>query len=382
MIYFDNNATTRIAPEVLDAMMPYLHAEFGNPSSGHAAGRTAKAAVEDARNSVAQLVGAESTDEIVFTGTGTEADNWAILGTVGEDPGSAHIVTTTVEHGAVAGVFDMLERNGCRVTRIPVDSSGALALDQLKGSLGADTKLVSVMLANNETGVLFPIEQIGQIVKEHSKAVFHVDGINAVGKVPIDLRSTTVDLFSMAAHKFYGPKGVGALYKRRGVALSPVTRGGGQEFGLRSGTEAVHQIVGMGAAARLVSDMSSIPTIRRLRDQFESAILSKISRTRLIGSQDPDRRLPNTSSISFGGVNGELLMARLDAAGICVSTGSACHTQDAGASGVLKAMNVPIELAKGVIRFSLGRFNTDSEVESVLDILPEIVDDLRTLSGE
>jgi cysteine desulfurase len=381
MIYFDNNATTRVAPEAVKAMQPFLDGEYGNPSSAHAAGRAAKAAVAHAREFVADLVGA-AAEEVVFTGTGTEADNWAIIAAVGEKPWSAHIVTSTVEHDAVARAFDMLERGGCRVTRVPVDGRGCLDLDYLRTSLGTDTKLVSIMLANNETGVIFPIDEIGRIVKEHSNAVFHVDGVNAVGKIPVDLRKTQVDLFSLAGHKFHGPKGIGALYIRRGMQLSPITLGGGQEFGLRSGTEAVHQIVGLGAAAKLASDLSSADNVRILRDRLETGICETISDTRLNGSPERDQRLPNTSSICFAGLNGEMLMARLDAAGVCVSTGSACHTQGAGASVVLQAMNVPFEFARGAIRFSLGRYNTDAELDTVLGILPNIVRDLRNLSGD
>lgn len=382
MIYFDNNATTRIAPEVAEVMRPFLETEYGNPSSAHAAGRASRAAVDDARACVAALIGAASPNEVIFTATGTEADNWAIMGSLGEFGSSAHVVTSTVEHGAVAKMFDMLEMRGCHVTRVPVDSEGRLDLDDLRESLGPETRLVSIMMANNETGMIFPIAEIGSIIKEHSNAVFHVDGVNAVGKIPVDLQNTAVDLFSLAGHKFHGPKGVGALYVRRGVKLSPVTVGGGQEFGLRSGTEAVHQVVGLGAAAQLVSDMSSIDRVRGLRDRLETAILNNLTETRLNGSPEPGSRLPNTTSISFAGLNGEMLMARLDTAGVCVSTGSACHTQGAAASGVLSAMNVPFEYAKGSIRFSLGRYNTEAEVDTVLQILPGIVGDLRKLAGE
>lgn len=369
-----------MAPEVVEAMRPYLDGEYGNPSSAHSVGRAAKFAVEAARESVAELIGAASKEEIVFTATGSEADNWAILGSIDENE-KPHLITSSIEHGAVSKVFRSLETRGCRVTWLDVDENGALDVYGLKSALDDQTRLVSFMLANNETGILFPVAEIGEIVKEHSNAMFHVDGVNAVGKVPIDLKSTKIDLFSLAGHKFYGPKGVGALYIRAGVELSPFVVGGGQEHGRRSGTEAVHQIVGLGAAARLVQDMSSIERIRGMRDRLEGEILKNIPNAYLNGTADPGKRLPNTSSISFAGVNGEMLMARLDDLGICVSTGSACHSQDAGASGVLQAMNVPYERAMGAIRFSFGRYNTDAEVDFVLTHLPGIVQDLRRLAG-
>jgi cysteine desulfurase len=380
MIYLDNNATTRVAPEVVEAMRPYLAYEYGNPSSAHSVGRTAKFAVEAARESVAELIGAESKEEIVFTATGSEADNWAILGSI-DTHEKPHLITSGIEHGAVSKVFRSLEERGCRVTWLDVDENGSLDIDGLKNALTDQTRLVSLMLANNETGILFPVAEIGEIIKEHSNALFHVDGVNAVGKVPIDLRSTKVDLFSLAGHKFYGPKGVGALYIRDGAELSPFVVGGGQERGRRSGTEAVHQVVGLGAAAGLVKDMSSIERIRRMRDRLEREILSNIPNAYLNGTADTEKRLPNTSSISFAGVNGEMLMARLDDLGVCVSTGSACHSQDAGASGVLQAMNVPYERAMGAIRFSFGRYNTDAEVDFVTEQLPGVVKVLRLLAG-
>ncbi len=381
MIYFDNNATTRIAPEVIAAMLPYLEGEYGNPSSAHSAGRRAKFAVDEARLDVAALVGAARADEIIFTATGSESDNWAILGAAGDPAEGPHLITSTIEHGAVSKVFGLLEGRGCRVTRVEVDESGALDIETLKTSLNERTRVVSLMLANNETGIIFPVAEIAEIIKQRSNALFHVDGVNAVGKIPIDLKNTRIDLFSLAGHKFYGPKGIGALYIRDGVNLPPVVVGGGQERGRRSGTEAVHQIVGLGAAARLAADLVPMKRVGALRDHLEYEILNKIPNSHLNGTADPARRLPNTSSISFAGVNGEMLMDRLDAAGICVSTGSACHTQAASRSGVLQSMNVPFERAMGAIRFSLGRYNTDAEVDRLVDELPAIVADLRTLTG-
>ncbi len=380
MIYFDNNATTQVAPEVFDAMRPYLAEEFGNPSSSHAAGRAAKHAADDARASLADLVGAASPDEIVFTSSGSESDNWAILGALESDTEKRQVITTRVEHEAVRNLCESLETHGYRVTWLDVDGQGSLDLDQLKRELSSETAVVSVMLANNETGILFPVAGIAEIVKCNSDAIFHVDGVNAVGKVPINLKSTKIDLFSISGHKFHAPKGIGALYIRDGVALPPSIIGGGQEGGRRSGTEAVHQIAGLGAAAKLVKDQTDIRRIRDLRDRLEYEILKKIPNSHLNGTADADKRLPNTSSISFERTNGEMIMARLDALGVCVSTGSACHSQDHTASGVLMAMDVPYSRAMGAIRFSLGRYNTEAEIEFVLDALPGIVSELRLIA--
>jgi cysteine desulfurase len=381
MVYFDNNATTPLAPEVLDAMMPFLVEHFGNPSSAHAAGRTAKAAVADAREKLAGLLGAGSPEEIAFTASGSEADNWAILGALEMAPEKRHIVTTRVEHEAVRKLCDRLETQGYSVTRLDVDAEGALYPGELKASLRPNTAVVSVMLANNETGILFPVEEIGGIVKEGSDALFHVDGVNAAGKVPIDLKSTLIDLFAISGHKFHAPKGIGALYIRDGVKLPSSVIGGGQERGRRAGTEAVHQIAALGEAARLAMDPGGMELARTLRDRLEYEILNNIPNSRLNGTADPARRLPNTSNISFENTNGEMIAAMLDEIGVCVSTGSACNSQDHTASPVLQAMNVPYSWAMGSIRFSLGRYNTHAEVDFVLDKLPAIVEKLRAMAA-
>jgi cysteine desulfurase len=380
MIYLDNNATTPIAPEVLDAMHTVLTENYGNPSSGHSGGRAARVVVEAARADVAAMLGASKPDEVVFTASGTEADNWSVFGAIEMQHGRKHIVTTTVEHEAVRKSIDLLERRGCDVTRIGVDENGHLDLDELRSTLRGDTALVSVMHANNETGILFPIKEIGEIVKQHSQALFHVDGVNAAGKVPLDLSSTNVDLYAVSAHKFYGPKGIGVLYIREGVTLPQILIGGGQERGRRAGTEAVHQIAGMGAAARLAASTPK-EQISKLRDRLESAILSTVPDAYLNGTVDVSVRLPNTSSISFAQANGALVMMRLDDQGICVSTGSACNSQGNVASAVLQAMDVPYERAMGSIRFSIGRYNTEDEIERVLEVLPGIVADIRAIAG-
>jgi cysteine desulfurase len=382
MIYLDNNATTPVVPEVFDAMRPFLGANFGNPSSAHALGQQARQAVGAGRESVAELLGAASTSEIVFTSGGTESDNWAILGALEAFPEKRHIVTTRVEHEAVRKLCEKLETKGFQVAWLDVDGDGVLDLDQLRDSLTADTAIVSVMMANNETGVIFPVSQVAEIVKEKCNALFHVDGVNAVGKIPIDLKNTHIDLFSISAHKFHGPKGIGALYIRRGVDLPSIKIGGGQEHGKRAGTEAVHQIAGLGAAAKLVNNFHPAKRIASLRDQFENSILDVIPNTSVNGMRDPDKRLPNTSNISFENTNGEMILFRLDEAGICVSTGSACHSADHTASPVLQAMNIPYSKAMGSIRFSLSRLNTEDEIEEAIELLPKVITDLRAVAGD
>lgn len=376
MIYFDNNATTQIAHEVIEAMMPYLERNFGNPSSSHAAGTESRRAIGDARGSIAELLGA-SPDEIVFTSGGTESDNWAIRSALTADQARNKIVTTKVEHEAVRKTCEHLETCGTEVVWLDVDTDGALDLGHLRDSVDEHTALVSVMWANNETGVVFPVDEIAEIVKSRSDALFHVDAVNAAGKVQIDLSKTAIDLLSVSAHKFHGPKGVGVLYIRRDVDLPSMFIGGGQETGRRSGTEAVHQIVGMGAAARFVADVKPMASVEQLRDKLESSILATIPNTSVNGTHVNELRLPNTSYISFENINGEMLLSALDDHGVCVSTGSACNSETHTASPVLAAMNIPYFQAMGSIRFSLGRFNTESEIDRVLEILPELVSRLR-----
>jgi cysteine desulfurase len=379
MIYLDNNATTKIAPEVFEAMRPFLEDRFGNPSSAHAAGRDVREAVENARALTARLLGAKAS-EIVFTSGGTESDNWAVRGALAASPDKRHIVTTRVEHEAVRKLCERLERDGNEITWLDVDEDGALDLDSLRRSLRRDTAVVSIMLANNETGVLFPVREIGEIVKANSDALIHVDGVNAAGKIEIDLNDTAIDLFSISAHKFHGPKGVGALYIREGVTMPSFAIGGGQESGRRAGTEAVHQIAGLGAAAELVSDLEPMAAVGAMRDRLEREILSRIPIASLNGTADPARRLPNTSNISFENINGEAILARLDDAGICVSTGSACNSENHTASPVLQAMNIPYSKAMGSIRFSFGRYNSDEDVDRVVEEVEMIVSELKRLS--
>jgi cysteine desulfurase len=380
MIYLDNNATTRIAPQVFDAMHPYLTEIYGNPSSAHSLGQQVKQAVEHARSKVAQLLGAADSNEIVFTSCGSEADNWAIRGVLEAHPDKKHLVTTLVEHEAVRNLCARLGRQGYEVTWLEVNGDGELDLEQLKNSLRRDTALVSVMLANNETGVLFPMKEIGEIVHEHSDAVFHVDGVQAVGKIPIDLSITEVDLFALSGHKLHAPQGIGALYIRNGVLLAPGIIGGSQERGRRAGTSAVPNIVGLGAASDLARDPAAHEEMRTLRDLLEDRILAEIPNATLNGVADRSKRLPNTSNISFQYVEGENILRMLDEAGVCVSTGSACHSTTHESSPTLKAMNVPYTAAQGSIRFSLGRYNTMKEIESTMTVLPDIINKLIQMS--
>src|SRR5205085_9809786 len=380
MIYLDNNATTRVAPEVFDAMRPYLTDEWGNPSSAHALGRAARQAIEFAREQVAALIGAAHSTEIVFTSGGSESNNWAIGGFLEQNPARKHIITTTVEHEAVRNLCVHLNEIGCEVTWLSVDRNGELDLDDLRKALRRDTGLVSIMMANNETGVTFPIAEIGRIVREQSNAVIHVDGVQAVGKIPIDLKKTEIDLFALSGHKFHAPKGVGALYIRKGLSLPSFIIGGGQERGRRAGTEAVPYIVALGAACELAQTGGAHAEIRRLRDKLEDTVLGKIPNAHLNGTNDREKRLPNTANISFEYTEGESILAHLDEEGICVSTGSDCNAESHVSSAVLRAMEVPYSRAQGSIRFSLGRYNTESEIEHTLNRLPGIINHLAEMS--
>jgi cysteine desulfurase len=380
MIYLDNNPTTRVAPEVLDAMKPYLSEFFGNPASPHGLGREMKRAVEQAREEVASFIGAANADEIVFTSCGSESDNWAIRGILSANPQKKHIVTTLVEHEAVRNLCKLLENEGYEVTWLKVDGNGELDLDDVRAALRPDTALVSIMLANNETGVLFPTEEIGRIVRENSEAAFHVDGVQAVGKIPIDLKTTAVDLFALSGHKLHAPQGIGALYIRKGISLPQFIVGGAQEHGRRAGTSPTPNIVALGAACRLAFEDNGHERVEPLRNRLEDEILKRIPNARLNGIADRSKRLPNTSNISFEYVDGQSILTHLDQAGICVSTGSACHSSSGESSPTLRAMNVPFTAAQGSIRFSLGRYNTEAEIETTLGVLPEIIARLAAMS--
>jgi len=376
-VYLDNNATTRVAAEVLEEMLPYFEDLYGNPSSLHRFGRPVREAVEEARERVAELLGAWP-DEVIFTSCGTESDNAAIRGVLEALPDKRHLVTTQVEHPAVLSLCRYLEGRGYEVTYLSVDRRGLLDLEELRASLREDTALVSIMFANNETGVLFPMEEIAEIVKERG-IVLHTDAVQAVGKVEIDLRRLPIDLLSLSGHKFYAPKGVGALFVRRGTPWVPFVLGGHQEGGRRAGTENTASIVGLGKASELAKEeVADQGRIKALRDKLERGIMESIPQVFLNG--DPDRRLPNTSNLCFVGVEGEALLLRLDDEGIAVSTGSACSSGSGEPSHVLRAMKVPEPAVHGAIRFSLGRYTTEEDIDYVLEKVPTVVQELRALS--
>ena len=376
-VYLDHNATTPVDPRVLQAMGPYLHTAFGNPSAVHAFGREVKAALEQARESVAQLLGTADKDEVVFVASGTEADNLALTGVAFayQDRGR-HLITSAVEHPAVLETCTFLERQGFRVTYLPVDHQGMLDPSDLLRTIRSDTVLVSLMHANNETGVLFPIAEIGAITKE--RGVFlHTDAVQSFGKIPLAVKDLGVDLLSLSAHKIYGPKGVGALYIRRGVRIHPLIHGGHQERGRRAGTENVPGIVGLAAAARLI--VAEMPEeserLRGLRDRLEATILSRIEGVKVNGH--PTFRLPHTSNLTFDGVEAQSLVAALDLEGIAVSAGSACNVGDLRPSHVLQGMGLPREQVEGSIRFSLGRLTGEEDIDRIVDLLPAMIARLR-----
>lgn len=381
VIYLDNNATTEVVPGVFAAMRPFLEGGFGNPSSSHSLSRDPAEMIGSARESVAALVGARLPSEIIFTSGGTESDNWAIIGALKANPDKKHVITTSVEHEAVRKLCRALESDGYQVTWLGVDEKGAIDPEELRASLTEKTAVVSIMTANNETGVLFNVSDAARIVKENSAALFHTDAVNAAGKVPINAGASHIDLLSISAHKFHGPKGIGALYVRSGTAIPRFFHGGGQENGMRPGTEAVHQIAGMGAAAEYVRDLGPMERVRELRKRLEDGLLAAVPDSSLNGTADEWARLPNTTNISFPGANGDAILARLDNLGIYVSTGSACNSAAHETSPVLQAMNVPYAKAMGSIRFSLGRFNTEEEVETVLDVFPPIISELRSIAA-
>jgi cysteine desulfurase len=373
-VYLDNNATTRLAPEALTAMLPYLQEQYGNAGSAHGLGRMAEGAVVHARGQLARLLGCQDA-ELVFNSGGTEGLNHAIRGVFEASPQKRHFVTTAVEHSAVLAIADWLRRQGVEVTLLGVDGEGRLDLDQLDAAVRPDTALVSVMAANNESGALFPLAEAGRIVKARG-ALFHVDGTQAVGKIPLDLSQLPVDLFNLSSHKFHGPKGIGALWVKRGLRLRPFMLGGGQERGRRGGTENVPGIVGLGMAADLAREgLADMDRVRALRDRFEAAVLERVEGVRVNAAGTS--RLPNTSFLSFQGIEGEALFLKLSDLGVCVSTGSACSTGQREPSHVLRAMGVEPSLALGTVRFSLSRATTEAEILKVIDLMPGLVTGLR-----
>ncbi len=380
-IYMDNNATTAVRPEVFDAMLPFYREQFGNPSSVHWAGRAVSGAVEKAREQVAKLINC-SPAEIVFISCGSEGDNMSLKGTVDalRDKGD-HIITTTVEHPAVLETCKALEKQGVRVTYLPVDHNGMLNLAELEAAITDKTILISVMWANNETGNLYPIEEIGAIARKY-KVRFHTDAVQAVGKVPVDVQKANVDLLVISGHKLGAPKGVGAIYIRRGTRLTPFMHGGHQERNRRAGTHNVAGIVGLGVACELSGAHldAEATRIRVLRDRLEQGILERVPEIKLNGHPDPNLRLPNTLNVSFAYIEGESLLLNFDMKGIAASSGSACTSGSLEPSHVMGAMCVDVVLAHSSTRFSLGTDNTEEDVDYVLEVLPPIVQRLREMS--
>ncbi len=379
MIYMDNSATSPVKEEVFNAMVPYLKEEFGNPSTFYSLGRSAKKAVETAREHVAQLINAD-VKEITFTSGGTESDNMAIKGIAYklEDKGK-HIITTEIEHPAVLRTCEYLESKGFEVTYLPVQENGIIDINDLKGAIREDTILISVMHANNEIGTIQPIEEVGAIAKENG-ITFHVDAVQSVGKIPVDVKKANIDLLSISSHKIYGPKGVGAIFIRKGVRLETLIHGGGQENSLRSGTENVPGIVGFGKAAELAyKDLDkNIEYLKEIRDNLIEQVLEKVPESYLNG--DRDQRLPNNASFRFAAIEGEGLILRLDAKGINGATGSACSSKNLKASYVLSALGLEDAEIHGSLRLSLGTENTLEDVDVVSDAIAEVVGGLRQMS--
>ncbi|WP_332116587.1 cysteine desulfurase NifS [Azorhizobium caulinodans] len=376
-IYLDNNATTRVDPAVVAAMLPFFTEQFGNASSSHAFGSSVAESVRAARRSLQALIGAAFDHEIVFTSGGTESDNTAIHSALATQEGRDEIVTSAVEHPAVLNLLDHLEATrGITVHRIGVDGEGRLDLEAFARALSPRTALATIMWANNETGTLFPVAQLAQMARAVG-ALFHTDAVQAVGKIPIDLAATQIDMLSLSGHKLHGPKGIGALYLRKGTPFAPLVRGGPQERRRRGGTENVPGIVGLGAAAALA--LEELPEeqgrVRALRDRLEQGVLQQAGPCRALGV--PDGRLPNTTNIAFEHLEGEAVLHNLNKAGIAASLGSACASGSMEPSHVLKAMQVPASALRGAIRFSLSRDNTDDDVDRVLQVLPEITARLR-----
>ncbi|HMQ15966.1 MAG TPA: aminotransferase class V-fold PLP-dependent enzyme [Phycisphaerae bacterium] len=376
--YLDNNATTRVADEVVAAMLPCFTEAYGNPSSVHHFGAQVAARIEQARAHVAALIGARES-EIVFTSGGTEADNAALRGVAAARPSKRHIVISTIEHPAILETAEQLERDGLSVTRVGVDGDGRVDLDALAAAVRPDTLLVSIMLANNETGVIQPLRQIADIA-HRGGALAHTDAVQAIAKMPVNVGDLAVDLLSLSSHKFHGPKGAGALYVRGGTAFRSIMFGGPQERGRRGGTLNAPGIIGLGAACRLAAEhLGAADTLRRLRDRMEREIVARIPGAHVMGAAAP--RLCNTSCICFAGVEAEAVLVLLSEAGVCVSSGAACHSGSLEPSHVICAMGVDPAIAQGQLRFSLSRFNTEEDVDRLVALLPQIIAKVAAVSA-
>ena len=379
--YFDYNATTPVAESVLQAMLPYFREHYGNPSSLHSRGRGAAKAVREARKSVAAIIGAQDEKEVIFTGCGTESNNTAIRSALAAYPEKRQVITSAVEHSSIRKLARQLQKEGYEIREIGVSAQGFLNIDELRRYLSADTAVVSLMLANNETGVLFPIEEIGRFVKERG-ALFHVDAVQAAGKHRLNVSQSSIDYMSLSAHKLYGPKGVGALYVREGVPFQPIFCGGAQERGRRAGTENVAGVVGFGEACKLaLSDLNEeILRLKSLRRLFEESLCEGLGGAVVNG--DLTRRIPTTSNLRFPGMDGEALMMALDQRGICASSGSACLSGSSEPSHVLKAMGLTDEEANASLRFSFGRFKTEEDIRGAVEIIRETLQYFRELDSK
>lgn len=381
IVYLDNNATTKIDPIALEAMLPYFCEFYGNPSSTHEFGGKVSYAIKEARESVRDLLGAKDEKEIIFTGSGSESANMAIRGVLEANKNKKHIITTKVEHPCVLNVYKYFEKQGYDVTYLNVDSEGNLDLNELSEAVNEETALVSMMMANNETGVIFPYEKAASIVKnKNPKTKVFIDAVQGAGKIPIDVKNTQVDLMGIAGHKIHAPKGVGALYIKTGTLLPALIIGGHQERGKRAGTENVTSIIGLGVAAKLAKEAlhDEATRVAALRDKLEKGILSTIYNARVNGSTA--NRVPNTTNIGFQYIEGELILLHLNDLGICASSGSACTSGSLEPSHVLKSMGVPFTALHGSIRFSLSRFTTEEEIDYTLKVLPDVIFKLNKIS--
>ena len=381
MIYLDNNATTKVDERVLEAMLPFFKEEYANPSSMYDFAKPASRALKDARGVLKDFVGAKDEKEIIFTSCGSEGANTAIKGVLNYNKGKKHIITTKVEHPCVLNVYQTLEKQGYKVDYIGVNSHGELDLEQLKNAVNPETALVSVMWANNETGVIFPIKQISEIIKSKSpETKLFVDGVQVAGKIPMNVQEMGIDLLSISGHKFHAPKGVGALYVNSKTMITPLIIGGHQEKGKRAGTENVPYIAGMAKAAELAMDNLQYEgtEVKRLRDKLENSLLKNIFNSRL--NTTVSNRVPNTSNIGFEYIEGELILLHMSDLGICASSGSACTSGSLEPSHVLRAMGVPFTAIHGSIRFSLSRFTTEKEIDYVCEHMPKIIEKIRDIS--